>query len=105
MPLLMSLTAGAPERDPRAQRAVATARLAGLDVVEIGRPGTDARPARATSRYPRELRGIVRLLRLARTTVQLARRARAATPRPDIVHAHDPDTLPAGWLAARRAGP
>jgi glycosyltransferase involved in cell wall biosynthesis len=103
MPLLLSLTAGDPRRDPRARRAVAAARAAGLEVVEIGRPARVGTPHVAT-RLHRELRGAGRLARLVRTTLQLLFALRREGKRPQIVHAHDLDTLLAGWLITRRTG-
>ena len=101
MPLLLSLTAGDPDRDPRARRAALAARAAGLEVCEVDTRRRREHAARAAGRYPRELRGLVRLAGSRGPLAQLVRRGRHA--RPDIVHAHDLDTLPAGWLLARRA--
>lgn len=116
-------------RDPRARRAAAAARDHGLDVVGLcgggdalpipfedvrvvrTRPPAASVPLRriglhgmATERpLLRELRGLVRLARLAVDTLRLVRAARREG-RFDIVHANDLDTLPAGWLIARRLG-
>jgi glycosyltransferase involved in cell wall biosynthesis len=114
-------------RDPRARRAASTALARGLDVVglsgrisgepavpldgvrivRVGRPGrikaTHERglpPRRAT--LVRELRGVLRLARLGRRTVELWRGGRSVG-HVDVVHANDLDTLPAGWLLARRS--
>jgi glycosyltransferase involved in cell wall biosynthesis len=51
----------------------------------------------------RELRGIWRLARLAKTTARLVRAGRALG-RFDVVHANDLDTLPAAYLLARDTG-
>jgi len=51
----------------------------------------------------RELRAFFRLARLIVRAATLWRAARRLS-RPDVVHANDLDTLPAGWLLARRAG-
>lgn len=56
------------------------------------------RPSRAPVR---ELRGLYRLLRWLRLTAALSRRAKSLG-RFDIVQASDVDTLPAGFLIARR---
>jgi glycosyltransferase involved in cell wall biosynthesis len=116
--------------DPRARRAAIAARerdfevvglcgpIAGLDaapldgvpVVRVGRPLRPhrgwARASSSSGREPlplRELRGLVRLLRLAARTATfyLAGRRLGGF---QIVLANDLDTLPAGWLLARRTG-
>jgi glycosyltransferase involved in cell wall biosynthesis len=124
---LMVLTRGELTRDPRARRTVLAGRsrglavdgvcvvrrhespadLPGVDVVRRrtgGGPGAGLAGARAAVRRPelRELRGLYRLARLLWTTVLLVRSARSVDT-PAIVHAHDLDTLPAGFLIARRA--
>jgi glycosyltransferase involved in cell wall biosynthesis len=53
--------------------------------------------------FPRELRGLYQLLRLASQTVLFVRAGRLLG-RFDVVHANDFDTLPAGWAIARRSG-
>lgn len=88
-----------------------SAELAGVPVTRVGgdvdKPAA-AGPALALRRrgsgwFPRELRGLYRLVRAVRTTVRLDRAARRL-PRFDIVHANELDALPAGYLAARRFG-
>src|SRR5690349_19713297 len=98
MPTMANLTIGDPEHDPRARRVAAAARDAGVDVRAIG---LAAHPTAARARrVPNGPRGLVRLARTALRTGALVRRARLVEA--DIVHAHDLDTLPAGWLLARR---
>lgn len=56
------------------------------------------------SRPPvRELRGLWRLVRLAKTTLLLTK-AGTRLGKVDVVHVNDLDALPAGYLVARRAG-
>ena len=107
MTRLAILTAVPPERDPRASRATAVAEAAGVEVEHI-HPRLGRRPqalaslaARPTSGLGRELRGLVRLTRLALVTAKLLAASRSL--RTDVVHANDLDTLPAGFLLARRA--
>ena len=105
MPLLLSMTAGDPARDPRARRLAPAADAAGFELLEVGLAGVGTNgPARG--RAPRELRGLVRLARLAAATLRLTARARRVLREvnPAIVHAHDLTTLPAAWLVARRGG-
>jgi glycosyltransferase involved in cell wall biosynthesis len=125
---LLILTASELTRDPRARRAAARARDAGIDVVgvsgqisgespapleavrvvRVGRTGT-SNPAWERARehrrgaVRREVRGIFRLARLLLRTAGLVRAARRQHPY-GTVHANDLDTLPAGWLAAHAAG-
>jgi glycogen(starch) synthase len=115
-------------RDPRARRAAIAARdeglgvvglcaggadggarLDGIEVVRVGGGRASAAVRRAGldgwrhSPSPlRELRGVWRLGRIAALTLRLVRAARRIGPI-DVVHAHDVDTLPAGWLVARGA--
>lgn len=128
MTRLLVLTAAELTRDPRARRASLEARRRGLDVVGLcvgegeaialdgvevirvagGRVSNALRSAGLSGtprRRPlvRELRGLFRLLRLFATTSRLARRGKTLG-RFDVVHANDLDTLPAGWLVARRGG-
>jgi glycogen(starch) synthase len=114
---LLILTPGELTRDPRARRAADSARATGLDVVSASLAApTDALALAGASRtfrhaelvgrwhlrpLERELRGLFRLLRLLHRTRTLVRNARRLLP-VDIVHANDLDTLPAGWLLARR---
>jgi glycosyltransferase involved in cell wall biosynthesis len=129
MPRLLLLTESELTRDPRARRAAAAALAQGLEVIGVcgrasGEPpapldgisitrvgregGTD--PDRETGlaaprrRGPlvRELRGVLRLGRLLRRTLQIRRGGRGVG-RVDIVHANDLQTLTAGWLLARRS--
>jgi len=130
MPRILLLTAAELTRDPRARRAASTARARGYDVVGVsGRVDGDV-PAKldgvpvvrvggdaVTSRlrraglggnrrsrpFVRELRGVYRLGRLGALTARLAFAARRVGS-VDVVHANDFDTLPAGWLVARRSG-
>jgi glycogen(starch) synthase len=127
---VLILTAGEITRDPRARRAAAAATQNGFGVVGVsGRVSGDVpdelpgvtilrvagddlsgalrrlglggmKPSRP---LVRELRGLFRLGRLAGLNVRLARKGREAG-RVDAVHANDFDTLPAGWLLARRSG-
>jgi glycosyltransferase involved in cell wall biosynthesis len=128
---LLVLSRGEITRDPRAWRVVAAAERAGIGVQAIcvadAPPGSAATaivtrlsPGSITSIYRgrqtggppnaqrsefwliRELRGAFRLARLARTTTRFYRAGRRVTP--NVIHAHDLDTLPAGWLLARRHG-
>ncbi len=52
--------------------------------------------------FPRELRGIYQLLRLASQSLLFVRAGRPLG-RFDVVHANDLETLPAGWALARSA--
>lgn len=108
MTRLAILTTVPPGRDPRACRATSVAEDEGL-VVRHLHPCSSARARTLTSLVPRptavlgrEFRGLVRLARLAALTTRLLAEARAL--RTDIVHANDLDTLPAGYLIARRRG-
>jgi glycogen(starch) synthase len=92
------------ETDPRAARALVAAQAAGHSVETAIAPRRPRFTLGAQSSRQhnalREFRGLVRCARLLATTVRLVRAARGL--RPDVVHAHDLDTLPAGWLLARR---
>jgi glycosyltransferase involved in cell wall biosynthesis len=101
MARLLLLTASDLSRDPRARRARLAAEGLGWDVAvaSLGPPSA-ARGGGSASGLARELRGLYRLVRLAARTVALVRRGRGSAA--DIVHANDLDTLPAGWLLARR---
>jgi glycosyltransferase involved in cell wall biosynthesis len=129
MPRLVLLTPAELTRDPRARRAAQAAVAAGwevvgaciaaggdpvaLDGVRVLRTGGErldnalrARGlggGRRDARVLRELRGLYRLIRLARTTVDLVRIGRTVH-RADVVHANDFDTLPAGVLLRRALG-
>ena len=124
---LLLLTPGRLADDPRARRAAAAAHGGGLEVAALcgaNEPGPDASlPPEITvasigsssvtrllrsaglggmqrSRpVVRELRGIFRLLRLARVTLALTRRGQRLGPA-DVVHANDFETLPAGHRLA-----
>jgi glycosyltransferase involved in cell wall biosynthesis len=123
---ILLLTAHELTRDPRARRAAAAAMALGLDVLgvcgageppvplqgvevtRVGSGGVGARLRRAglggmrpSRPLVRELRGLYRIGRLARANLGLARAAVRTGP-VDVVHANDFDTLPAGWLVARR---
>jgi glycosyltransferase involved in cell wall biosynthesis len=127
MPRLLVLAPGELSRDPRARRAALAAvsrglvvsglcphvdgaepiALAGVSIARTGRVRSSGtlggmRDGGRRELWPlRELRGLVRLARLARTTFQLSAAARRLGPF-DIVHANDLDTLPAAWLTAKR---
>lgn len=106
MTRLAILTLVPPERDPRAGRATSFAQEAGLGVAHLY-PSRRERSreltslaARPSAGLGRELRGVLRLARLALVTARLLAGARS---RPvDILHANDLDTLPAAYLIARR---
>jgi glycosyltransferase involved in cell wall biosynthesis len=125
---LLLLTPAEISRDMRARRAADAALARGyevvavcgqisgepavpLDGVRVGRTGRPGRAHRAwglTSspappRALRELRGVLRLARLLARTIGLVRTARPLGPA-SVVHANDLDTLPAGYLLARRWG-
>lgn len=90
-------------RDPRATRAAKVADSKGVHVA-VAEARVDVPPRSAPRRdagaLGREIRGIYRLARLALTTLRLVRRSRELSP--GIVHANDLDTLPAGYVLARR---
>jgi glycogen(starch) synthase len=124
---LLLLTPSELTRDPRARRAAAAAKRLGLEVVGVsgrasGQPPAElpgvrvlraGRPGHVDSRRDlrgggvsgttivREARGVYRLVRLAWRTATLVHAA-GRVGHVDIVHANDVDTLPAGWLLARR---
>ena len=102
MARLLLLTASDLARDPRARRARLAADELGWEtaVVSLGPPGSPRSGVRRGGVVLRELRGAYRLLRLAARTATLVRRGRGVAA--EIVHAHDLDTRPAGWLRARR---
>lgn len=130
---LLILTPGELSVDPRARRAAAAAVRRGLQVDGVcpaqpgrapvplegvcvertGKAAVDSRLRRAALGLPpgerreglllHEARGLFRLARLAATTIALVRAA-GRLDRPDVVHANDLDTLPAGMIVARRAG-
>jgi glycosyltransferase involved in cell wall biosynthesis len=127
---LLLLTPAEITRDVRARRAAAAAiahgydvvaacgrisgeppvPLEGVTIVRAGRAGRAHRlwgvtPAagRRRSRTVREARGLLRLARLLLRTSGLVRAARPLGPA-TVVHANDLDTLPAGYLLARRWG-
>lgn len=127
MPQLLLLTPAEFSRDVRAVRTARAAAERGYDVVavcgqvsgetpvpvdgvrivRVGRParinplwfGADVRRER---RSLRELRALYRVARMLVRSVPLLRAARGVG-RPAVVHAHDLDTLPAGFVVARRA--
>jgi glycogen synthase len=123
---LLLLTPAEISRDMRARRAAAAARaqgyevvaacgrisgeapvpLEGLTIARAGRAGRAHRlwgvgAPRRRSRPLRELRGVLRLVRLLARTAGLVRAARPLGPAA-VVHANDLDTLPAGFVLARR---
>jgi glycogen synthase len=117
-------------RDPRARRQAEAAARAGLDVIGIcpadagePLPFSAARVVRTRGEHiaprlrrvgiggiqptrdgsvVRELRGLFRLWRLVRTNALIARAARLEGA-VDVVLANEIETLPAGWLVARRS--
>lgn len=125
---LLVLTPAEFSRDVRAVRTARAARNAGYDVVavcgqisgetpvhvddvrvtRVGRParinplwfGASA-DDRRESLPARELRALFRIARMLIRSFGLWRAAREGE-RADVVHAHDVDTLPAGYLLARR---
>lgn len=124
---LLLLTPAEITRDPRARRQAVAALVNGFEVVglcgrisgeepdslegmRVERVGPRGRtnPAwevglaqRRAGSLQRELRGAYRLVRLLVRTLRLWRAGRSLG-RFDVVHANDLDTLPAGWLLARR---
>ncbi len=131
MPRLLILSHVELTRDPRARRQATAAAAHGFDVTGICPAAADAAPlplagvnvlrTRGETIAPRlrraglggirtqpgkplvrELRGLFRLWRFARTNLTLARLARAAG-RFDVVLANEVETLPAGWWTARRS--
>ena len=101
MARLLLLTASDLARDPRARRARLAAEGLGWDVAVVGLgPPASRSGVRPDGRPLSELRGVYRLLRLAVRSATLVRRGRGIVA--DVVHANDLDTLPAGWLLARR---
>ncbi len=127
-PRLLLLTVGELADDPRASRAATAGVARGLSVsaaciavdlntatppsvrvIRVG-PGATTKTLRSLglggSRQRgalwRELRGTYRLGRQLLETLRLAHAVRVLEPQ-DIVHANDFDTLPAGFLIARRS--
>lgn len=100
MPRLLLLTTSELARDPRALRAASAARQVGWTVesAELSR-GAYAGTGRA-GRLLRRLRGLHRPVRLLLATAKILRDAHGSFP--TVVHANDLDTLPAGYLIARR---
>lgn len=98
--------------DTRVHREASALAAAGheVEVLALGRPGLPAREERSGYRVLRlSLRGRPRRGRLLAPLVKfvefsLRARSHAAAVRPEVVHAHDANTLTAGWLAARRVG-
>jgi glycosyltransferase involved in cell wall biosynthesis len=87
----------------------APAPVEGVRVIRVGRPvrinplwfGASAE-ARREPLPLRELRALFRIARMLARSFGLWRAARSVE-RPDVVHAHDLDTLPAGYFLARRS--
>jgi glycosyltransferase involved in cell wall biosynthesis len=100
MARLLLLTAGEPARDPRARRASAAADGLGWEVSTVSLAPAGPRRLARPRAFGRELRGLYRLIRLVRRTAVLVRGGRGRPA--DVVHANDLETLPAGWLLARR---
>jgi glycosyltransferase involved in cell wall biosynthesis len=99
---VLGLCASSPGEEP--------IEIAGLDVTRVEGDRVSGALRRAglggLRRSPapvRELRGVWRLLRLAKTTFRLVRAGRTLAPA-DVIHANDLDALPAAWLLARRQG-
>lgn len=129
MPRLVLLTPAELTRDPRARRAALAAidagwqvtgvcaaaggpptGLARVGIVRVGGERLDSalRAAglgggRRDHAVLRELRGVYRVLRLARLTVELFRAGRKVGEA-TVVHANDFDTLPAAYLLAQSLG-
>jgi glycosyltransferase involved in cell wall biosynthesis len=128
VPRLLILNPTDLGRDPRGRRTASAALQRGWEVVGLCRqapgetpldlPGVNVIRIRSesvggalrraglggmkhTGPVERELRGVYRLARLARTTAMFVRAARHAG-RFDAIHANDFGTLPAGYLLARR---
>lgn len=103
MPLLLVLTTVPAELDPRAQRQLAAARVRGLEIAtaDLGL-GVGRGNVRPEDLLRRELRGILRIVRLALRTRRLTNQIRRH-PRADVVHANDFETLPAAVLGGRRS--
>jgi glycosyltransferase involved in cell wall biosynthesis len=126
VPRLLLVTPAELTRDPRARRAASAARalglgvvglsgrisgeepapLEGVQIVRVGKPGntneqwTTGAAERRLAAPLRELRGLYRLVRLARRT-RAFRRAGTTIGRTDVVHANDLETLPAAARLAR----
>jgi glycosyltransferase involved in cell wall biosynthesis len=98
MARVLNLTITDADDDPRARRVRRAATAGGMATGSIPTQARTAATAPA-ARIPPEVRGVLRLARLALRTVRLARTAPGGY---EIVHAHDLDTLPAGWIIARR---
>jgi glycosyltransferase involved in cell wall biosynthesis len=96
--VIANLTVSDPADDPRATRVVEAARARGVEIVALSLDGHGG-PTKAPAGW-RELRGVGRLVRTVLATFRLLLRGRHI--RPSIVHAHDLETLPAGWLLAMR---
>jgi glycogen synthase len=99
---LAMLTVVPLDEDPRARRAANAAGKLGIQVSKISVARGSARAARpkASTSFAREMRGLIRLLRLGMRTGQLLRASKGVHA--EVVHAHDLDTLPAGAVLAHR---
>ena len=104
MSRLLVLTTTPWDRDPRASRAAAAAAHVGweIDSVVASRSAGISSWSSRRARRPqyRPLRGVYRAAKLGLATGRLVRAAWGSTS--EVIHAHDLDTLPAGWLLARR---
>ena len=101
-PALLTLTLTPLRNDPRARRAVDAARAADIRTACRSGHAPTGRGGRRRE-TARELRGVIRLLRLLRRTWSLLG-GPTEELRPTLVHAHDLDTLPAAFVLARRYG-
>ena len=99
-PLIANLTVDDPAHDPRARRVEKAAASRGIPVAGVS---VNRRPKPPpTLPGKNALRSVGRLARTASITLRLLRDARGI--RPSVVHAHDLDSLPAGWLLSVRRG-
>ena len=100
MPRLLLLTTSELARDPRAVRATSAARHIGWTVESAALSRGAYAGTRPARRLLTRLRGLHRPVRLLLATAKVVRAARRSSP--TVVHANDLDTLPAGYLIARR---
>jgi glycogen synthase len=104
MPGLLQFSLQSAMNDPRARRAASAAAAAGFEMRSVSLGGVQR--LSGSRRMPRELRGVLRLARLGITTLSILRAVMRETRgyTPDVVHAHDLDTLLAAWITSRRRG-